>query len=147
MALKSFKFNPDLSNDFNFINELNYYWKLAKACQTDEDIIDFFDYYNTGSNYKRALFLDGDPGECYQNCQYDFLNDLDINMSEEEEEDFIDFVEYEIFNKKEYPNSALINKFKKYAVKYCLQDPHVLKEDYLNEEELKIFNEQNPSDN
>ena len=76
---------------------------------------------------------------------YDFLKEPNINISVDEEDDFIDYVEYDIFFKKEYPNLALVNKFKIYAVKYCLQNPHELKEDWLTEEELKIFNEQNPS--
>ena len=145
MEFRPFKFDPDLSSEFNNINLLNFYWKLAKDFQNDEDFINFFDYYNTGPHFKEALFCDGDPGEEYQNCMYDFLKEPNINISGDEEDDFIDYVEYDIFFKKEYPNLALVNKFKIYAVKYCLQNPHELKEDWLTEEELKIFNEQNPS--
>ena len=145
MEFRPIKINPDLSEGLYTITYLNFYWELAKKLKNDEDFINFFDYYNTGSGSPDALFCDYEPGREYCNCIDDFLREQSINISEEEWDDFSDYCSHDIFFKKEYPNLALVNKFKIYAVKYCLQNPHQIKEDYLTKEELQIFNEQNPS--
>ena len=146
MEFRPFKGNPDLSEGLYEINLINFYWELAKKLKNDEDFINFFDYYNTGSKCPpEALFCDIDPGGEYYACVHDFLADPSINISEEEWDDCFHYLYNDIFLKKEYPNLALVNKFKIYAVKYCLQNPHELKEDTLTKEELQIFNEQNSS--
>ena len=92
MEFRPFKGNPDLSEGLYEINLINFYWELAKKLKNDEDFINFFDYYNTGSQCPPdPLFWDYEPGREYCNCISDFLEEPSINISEEEWDDFSDY--------------------------------------------------------